>query len=296
MIIRRSSSHLVRAVALATLVGVAGTGCSGLIVGTAADVMQDMLVTVNDQRDPELVRDAIPAQLLQVEGIAALSPGHVQMETLVAQSFCSYALVFLMDENRQRAERIFAQGKEHAFLAMDGIDDEFTAIATGGNGEAMAKLLDGLDADDVPTLFWTGNCWAGEINASGGSPRALAGLPKVEQMMRRALDLDETYYFGGPHLFMGMYYASRPKLLGGDPEKSNEHFQRVFEITEGKFLLAKVFYAQFYAKQVQDPKLFEATLEEVLAAPDDILPGERLVTAVAKQKAEELLDQMDDLF
>ena len=44
----------------------------------------------------------------------------------------------LMDENRKRAERIFAQGKEHAFLAMNSIDGDFEEVATKGDLVAVS--------------------------------------------------------------------------------------------------------------------------------------------------------------
>jgi hypothetical protein len=37
-------------------------------------------------------------------------------------------------------------------------------------------------------------------------------------------------------------------------------------------------------------------LDAVLEASDDILPGARLLTAIAKKKAEELLLSMEDFF
>jgi len=40
---------------------------------------------------------------------------------------------------------------------------------------------------------------------------AMSELPRVEWMMKRALELDEGFYYGGPHLFMGIWYGSRPK-------------------------------------------------------------------------------------
>jgi hypothetical protein len=48
--------------------------------------------------------------------------------------------------------------------------------------------------------------------------------------------------------------------------------------------------------QAQDRDLFEKSLREVISAPADILPEQRLANEVAKQKAKILLEQVDDLF
>ncbi|MEE8269532.1 MAG: TRAP transporter TatT component family protein, partial [Nitrospinaceae bacterium] len=63
-----------------------------------------------------------------------------------------------------------------------------------------------------------------------------------------------------------------------------------------KFLMAKVIYAKTYAVQMQDRDLFKKLLNAVLDARSDILPEQQLANAVAKQKAQKLLESADDLF
>lgn len=54
--------------------------------------------------------------------------------------------------------------------------------------------------------------------------------------------------------------------------------------------------AQSYAVQVQDKSLFESSLKTVEDASIDILPEQRLVNAIAKEKAKALLAKENDLF
>ncbi len=85
-------------------------------------------------------------------------------------------------------------------------------------------------------------------------------------------------------------------MLGGNPDKAREHFQRCIEISEGKFLLAKVYYAQYYAAPTLNEKLFEETLNEVLDAPQDVLPDYELLTSLAKKRAQTLLQNKEEFF
>jgi hypothetical protein len=48
--------------------------------------------------------------------------------------------------------------------------------------------------------------------------------------------------------------------------------------------------------QYQDRKLFESQLQIIVEAPTDLFPEQRLANAVARKKAVELLNQIDDLF
>ena len=114
--------------------------------------------------------------------------------------------------------------------------------------------------------------------------------------MKRVVELDEKYHYGGPHLALGGFYGSRTKTLGGDPEKARFHFERSLELNQRKFLLTQLVYAKIYAVQSQDKKLFKSLLKEVLGAPQNTLPEQRLANEIAKMKARDLLEMADELF
>ena len=84
-------------------------------------------------------------------------------------------------------------------------------------------------------------------------------------------------------------------MLGGSPEKAKEHFERAIEISDGKFLMAKVYYAQYYAVTTLNEELFDELLQNVENAPTDIMPGYELMTSIAKRKAKDLMAKKDDL-
>jgi TPR repeat protein len=115
-------------------------------------------------------------------------------------------------------------------------------------------------------------------------------------MMKRALELDEGFYYGGPHLFMGIWFASRPKIAGGDLKKAQEHFLKALKLGQGNFLMAYVYYANYYARKMMDKDLFISTLQKVLETPADTSPDLVLVNTVAKKQAKELLSHMEEYF
>ena len=102
--------------------------------------------------------------------------------------------------------------------------------------------------------------------------------------------------YDGADLFLGCYYGSRPKIFGGDLEKSKVHFERALERTSGKFLMAHVLYAKCQTIPAQDREAFRSLLSAVIASPKDILPGQTLSNQVAKEKARKLLERIDELF
>ncbi len=130
----------------------------------------------------------------------------------------------------------------------------------------------------------------------GQSVAPLADLPKVVRMVEKILALDEAFYYGGAHLFMGVYYSARPKAYGGDPSRAKWHFDKVFAISKGKYLMAHLLYARFYARRIFDRELFIASLNKVMASPADEVPELTLMNTIAKRQAKELLLKVDEYF
>jgi hypothetical protein len=125
---------------------------------------------------------------------------------------------------------------------------------------------------------------------------ALSELPRVERMMRRVLELDEGFHYGGAHLFMGIWYASRPPIAGGDLKKAQRHFLKALDLGQGKFLMAYVYYANYYARKIMDKDLFTSTLQKVLETPAETSPDLILLNTIAKRQAKDLLGHVEEYF
>ena len=145
-------------------------------------------------------------------------------------------------------------------------------------------------------MFWAAFGWANYINLSKDSPAAVAELPKAVALMQRVAQLDPNYQFAGPELFFGIYYASRPAILGGDLNKAKTYFEDARARTSGKFLMTYVLEARFLGIGTQDPDLFKTLLQRVADAPAGTLPGSRLEDEVAKRKAASLMGKINDYF
>ena len=95
---------------------------------------------------------------------------------------------------------------------------------------------------------------------------------------------------------MGVWYASRPKAFGGDPQIARGHFLKAIEYGGGKFLMTHVFYADYYARQNLEKELFLTTLQKVLDTPAEVEPDLTLLNTIAKKRAKELLSNAEEYF
>ena len=264
-----------------------------MTVGSAATLLEDVANSANKQSDLRVVREGMPAYLMLIDGMVEAVPNNARLLITAAQAYASFASAFVEDADTEFARILYEKAKKYALRALE---QRGLKHSDSKPFDDFEEALNRLGKDDVPYMFWTATCWGSWIRLSLGSMAALAELPRVEALMKRVLVLDEQFYFGGPHLFMGIWFASRPKIAGGDLTRAQHHFQKALEFRQGKFLMTQVYYADQYARKTFDRKLFVTTLQNILEAPVDKIPQLTLLNTVAHKRAKELLEQVDAYF
>lgn len=265
------------------------------------------LSSIQKEGDLEVVENTLEKNLKTLERLAKL--GNKSLIVKTSRAFSSYA-GFLEDEmeeaelagNFETADELRNKAIEHykrsemyAFKALAKSNKTFKNARTV-DPDTFEKAVQRTSKKNVEPLFWAAYAVGRGISLQKDDPMQVIDLGRVEQMMKRVLDLDETFYFGSAHLFYAVYYGDRSPAIGGDPEKAKEHIKRVDEINDGKFLMSKFYLAKYYAYPKQDVTLFKEALQEVLDAPSDIYPGEDAATSLAKARSKRLLSQTDTLF
>ena len=124
----------------------------------------------------------------------------------------------------------------------------------------------------------------------------VASLANTAAVMQRVIDLDNEFYFGGAHMFFGVYYGGRAPMLGGDYARAETEFRRAAEINDNKLLIVDLLQAEFLDRQRLDQQAFHQRLTAIIEAPDDLYPEMALVNGIAKQRAATLLGYEDDWF
>jgi len=252
------------------------------------------VLALYEETDLKLAEQAMASDIKLLEGMIKGDPENEHLLLLTAQALAGYALGFAEDEEPERAKVFYLRAKEYGMRVLLQ-NDEFAKADTGSFDDYTVAVND-LDEDDIDALFWTGFAWAAWINLSIDNPRAMIDLTKVQILMDRVLQLDETYFHGSTHLYFGSIWGLKPRMLGGDPEKAKEHFDRNLEITDGKFLLTYVYYARFYAAKVLDEDLYNSFIVKIEETPADVLPGYQLMNMIAKKKVKYLKEFGEEWF
>jgi hypothetical protein len=298
---------------LGLVLGGLGSGCSGLATRSAVrvfgQIMDAGLPAYARETDLVLAEQALAGTLKLLEAFLETDAANPTLLVQAAQGFASYTYAFVetrLEEVRgqdpqqvtlhtRRAVRLYRRGLHYGLQRLRQYHPAWSQ-ATALELEALTPLLRRLDATAVPVLFWTTFCWGNLLNLERTVLDTIAALPRLAALSARLLELDETYFYGAPHLLQAVQYASRAPLLGGDPHRAREHFARAHTLSQERLLLVPLLEAQYYAVQVQDRALFTRLLQQVLEAPDTLLPEQALLNTVAKQRAALLLRRIDALF
>ena len=242
------------------------------------------MATVYREGDLKLAEQFLSSNLETIAVLVARDPENPRLNLLAGQAFGAYAMAFVEEYDPLRATALYQRGLQYALRSLPA-KKRFTEKIKPAE---LDSLLQHYDKSEVPQIFWVGYNWGMYILQNLDQPRTLANLAKVDLIMQRVLELDETYNFAGVHLFYGNFYAARPPLLGGNPELGRVHFLKNFELNNENFLLTNYYYARYYAVQVQDKPLFDNLLNEVETFDLNRAPEIRLFNALAKRKAENL--------
>ncbi len=278
------------AVSLPLLLAVAG--CAALGRTAATPFAENLYEVLLNQTDPSIVRDGAPAYLLAIDGLIEGAPDDTELLLAGSSMYGAYGSAFVADPVRQ--QRLSQRSFDYARRALC-VELPDVCAALGEPFDAFVATLAPLETDDVPVLYAFGRAWAGWIQSRGDDWGAIAEVPKVEALMGRVLELDESYEDGGPHLYLGVLFTQRPASLGGQPEAGRQHFERAVALSEGRDLMAKVLFARYYARLVFDRPLHDQLLDEVVAA-DPAAPRLTLSNTLAQDEARQLLADADDYF
>ncbi len=277
------------------LVSVYSCSMQKLAVRATTGVLENTLVALNEENDLELAEISIASNLKLLEGFLKSDPQNKKLLIFATFGYTSYAVGFVEPKSKDRAKNFYLRAKNFGLQVLEKNKD-FKNANLSSNEEDLRKSLKKFSKKDLEILFWTANAWGSFVNLSRNDPFALAELWKPQALMERCLELDETFYFAGHHLFFGTIKGSLPKILGGKPEESKKHFDKALEITDGKMLMVRVYFAKFYAIQTQNREIFENQLKQVLEFEINQAPEIALMNTLAKERAKELLDDIDIYF
>jgi len=264
-----------------------------MMVKMSMPMIDSGIEAMNYETDLQLAEDSMPANLSMLNGMINLHPENAQLHTFAAQAYYGLSYGFNEDNKPERGSDFYLRGLKHGLTALElnGAKDlKNSPIAN------FEEQVGKMGKDNIAAMFWTASNWGKWIDMHRDDAEAIAQLARATALMQRIIELDDTFYYGGAHIYFGVYYGSRAPLLGGNFVKSRQHFDRAREITDSKLLIVDLLQAQYLARQQNDQQDFHDRLTAILNAPDDLMPELALQNQIAKRKAALLLKKESEWF
>jgi hypothetical protein len=282
------------------IVAMVFTGCASptthrIAINAISPAVPNLADCLLKQQSLNLTREGLAGDIMLIAALTEMAPKNLTFLSTAALAYTAQGLV-VEDENKEYADEMYLIAKDYGMRALRK-DSKFNKAFEANDTNAMVEAIKGLDEKYVPAMFWSAMGWGLYMFANLDKPEAPLGLPLVVAMVDRARELDPTYFFGAPHLFFVAYNGFVPVFMGGGLDKANDSFAKCLEVTDGDFLLARVYYAKFVAGPYNLEEEYDKQIQTILDAvtPSD-KPELNLVNQIAKKKAQILLEKRGERF
>jgi predicted anti-sigma-YlaC factor YlaD len=255
--------------------------------------------------DVELVGEALPFGLKLIESLLNESPRHRGLLLAACQGFSLYAYVYVQQEAdriasedldratamRVRSRRLYLRARDYGVRALEVAHPGMAAKLERAPEAALAVAR----RRDVPLLYWNAAALGLAISASRNDAEMLSRISEVDALLRRAIQLDESWQAGTLHEFQIVLATTKPGAAT-DAAALKTHFDRALELSAGNRASVYTTWAEAVSVRRQDRREFRTMLEKALAV--DLSKNEqgRLLNDVAQRRARWLLSRIDELF
>ena len=282
----------------------AACSANRIAAGIMGNVSMKGIPAIEGETDVQYARESALPMMKILEVTRESKPRDFNMLQMLARAYGQYAFGFLEEDLLRaspdnvnaiydRTANFYRRGMEYGIAALSrkkSIKKSFNSSLS-----EFKLALSHMGKRYVAALFWTAFDWAGWLNLNRDDPAAIVNVPRIEAILQRVLQLDASYYHGSAHVLLATIYASRPAILGGDSKMAKSEFDKAFDV-DPDYLMTKVIFAQYYARQIHDRALFEETLKNVKKYKGVSSPDAGLGNALAKRRAKILLLKVDKLF
>ena len=205
----------------------------------------------------QFFREASPGNLKFMELLYLQDPENLELLGVLIKGYAGYAfgvsetLAFGdelagKDQENWKKEAIFfytrALDYGMEYFQRKGVTSEQLVRLT--NDDLAHILTKRMGADDLLAVLYMAQAWGSLINLQKDNIVLVSQVPKVKTLFDWVCNLKPDIDHGVCDLFYAQYEASRPRMLGGNPEKARELYFAAFK-KYPRHLLLRLSYIQF---------------------------------------------------
>ena len=251
------------------------TSCSSirsLGLSAATPMFVDAAPGFEKEGNWDSFKDGIPGNLKLLEGLLEVRPDDASLLSSAIKGnagygFAVYETLYLDHKLAEEEDSVYkkqaisyykkALDYGFHFLSLEDISFKVLQKANKEN-EGIKKLFDDRLDDDLVSLeaiAFTAQAMGSLINLQRDKMALVAQLPIVKSMFDWVCEKDPAIGNGVCDIFLASYEAGRPKMLGGNPEKGKELFEKAIKERPHNWLI-RVAYLEHYVIPMSDEDLY----------------------------------------
>jgi hypothetical protein len=242
-------------------------------IRTTGDIMYSASDVALEEGSWENFEKGVISNLQMMEGLLKLDPRDKNLLAALTKGYTGYSYAvnetnYLKDYysesnnefNLKMARVNYTKAIDYGLRYLELSQVSYNELANSVKEKnGIIGLLDrrliGSNKRDREVVFFLGQAIGALINLDRGNLTLVAQLSVVKKLYDWACSYEEDFNFGTCDLFYGVYESSRPKMLGGNPEKGKGYFQKVIK-THPHNWLARINYLQYYIIPKEDKVSF----------------------------------------
>ena len=300
--------HLRSALGALCIVALGGCDVAKFTADSTAGLFTRAAPAFESYWDYDLAGEAVPATIVQFEGILRVIPDNESILAQLSQAYVAYAYgwveadVEALEFEGDYEEADVQRGRARMmYLRAVDLTRHWVRLHNGDVDNAVRASVEDLEdwlqnafveEADAEMLLWHGYAWGSYINAAKDDMEAIADLAYAKAFVARSIELNPDYYNAAGYVFMGVATASE---MAADMDEAKVYFEKALARTERRALQTQVNMARYYAVKTGNRELFDTLLTEVMDAHDP-LPEARLANVMARERAALYIANADQLF
>ncbi|HED34803.1 MAG TPA: hypothetical protein ENJ08_11460 [Gammaproteobacteria bacterium] len=281
------------------------SGCSMVI----NSFTENLNHAVKSSNDPQTIMQALPAYIVLLDGMLEGSPDDKELLLASASLINAYSTLLgaqpdlVEDLPEYQYQKIKNQQKiltKKALLRAERalcIQVDTLCNLTKIKYSELESKLANIHKDDIDTLYRMGTAWVSWLQVNTDDWNAMAQIAQIKLIMQTVADYNENIDNANVHVYLGVLSSLIPSSLGGKPEIGKMHFELAIQLSNESNLMAKVLYAEYYARLMFDEKLHEKLITDILSKENEEHDNNHsLIDTLAIEKARNLQRSAADYF
>lgn len=288
---------------------VAGADKNGVAVPKKTDA-PDMMMAFMGEKDPQIIAEVLPMIVKMYEILALQNPGHQGLQIMSGQLNVMYGNLCVQTPAEKlpiaelekqvaefnRAKYHYLKGRQSILNVFESRWPGFEKAFLSSDADLIKSYVSKIKKDDVNAAYWAGGASLISWSLDPLDIDMLSSIQGPVALLEAAAALDPNYNKGAIWDALCQFYTAAPVDFGGDYERGLECYEKALKASGGSSPGIYITYAQSVCKPSGDRDGFIESLNKALAINPDDDPSSRLMCVLNQQKAQYLLDHVDDYF